>query len=293
MEQEEGEEEENEKERGEEEKEEEEEKGEEKETEPERRRKSERGRKSSRKGVFLALRFPSPFSGPSLGLGALSGCSSLPAKLGLRGDCTEQPRRRRSPSRAWRGRGPPSDSGAERPQPRRGRRLALPGVGPGEAGSIASLPPRAPRSGTSARSPRPGPGGAPPPLPPPARGGPARFRPPGSARPAPAARPPVAPAMGSGRVPGLCLLVLLVHARAAQHSKAVQGKEGGARGRGAAGAAGPEGGGAFPEGQGRCREACGCQDRAPGTRTPWLGPDFGALRPGPPGERLEEPGRHG
>ncbi|XP_067609345.1 signal peptide, CUB and EGF-like domain-containing protein 3 isoform X2 [Pseudorca crassidens] len=28
--------------------------------------------------------------------------------------------------------------------------------------------------------------------------------------------------MGSGRVPGLCLLVLLVHARAAQHSKAVQ-----------------------------------------------------------------------
>lgn len=44
-------------------------------------------------------------------------------------------------------------------------------------------------------------------------------------------RPPVAPAMGSGRVPGLCLLVLLVHARAAQHSKAVQGKEGGARGR--------------------------------------------------------------
>ncbi|KAB1261530.1 signal peptide protein; CUB and EGF-like domain-containing protein 3 [Camelus dromedarius] len=30
--------------------------------------------------------------------------------------------------------------------------------------------------------------------------------------------------MGSGRVPGLCLLVLLVHARAAQHSKALQEK---------------------------------------------------------------------
>ena len=70
-EEEEGEEEENEKERGEEEKE-EEEKGEEKETEPERRRKSERGRKRGRKGVFLALRFRSPFSGPSLGLCALS-----------------------------------------------------------------------------------------------------------------------------------------------------------------------------------------------------------------------------
>ncbi|TKC49562.1 hypothetical protein EI555_016494 [Monodon monoceros] len=32
--------------------------------------------------------------------------------------------------------------------------------------------------------------------------------------------------MGSGRVPGLCLLVLLVHARAAQHSKAVQEERG-------------------------------------------------------------------
>ncbi|XP_065769363.1 brain acid soluble protein 1-like [Muntiacus reevesi] len=67
-----GEEEENEKERGEEEKEEEEERGEEKETEPERRRKSERGRKRGRKGVFLALRFSSPFPGPSPGLCALS-----------------------------------------------------------------------------------------------------------------------------------------------------------------------------------------------------------------------------
>lgn len=35
--------------------------------------------------------------------------------------------------------------------------------------------------------------------------------------------------MGSGRVPGLCLLVLLVHARAAQHGKAAQGKGGAAQ----------------------------------------------------------------
>lgn len=77
--------------------------------------------------------------------------------------------------------------------------------------------------------------------------------------------------MGSGRVPGLCLLVLLVHARAAQHSKAVQGKEGGARGRRAAWAVGPEGGGAISEGQGRCWEACCCQERALCTRTPRLG----------------------
>lgn len=53
-----------------------------------------RGRKRGRKGVFLALRFPSPFSGPSLGFCALSGCSSLPAKRGIGWDCTEQPRRR-------------------------------------------------------------------------------------------------------------------------------------------------------------------------------------------------------
>lgn len=137
----------------------------------------------------------------------------------------------------------------------------------GEAGSIGSLPPRAPRSAPSARSPQPGPGGALPPLPPPALGGPARFRPPGAARPAPAARPRVAPAMGSGRLPGLCLLVLLVHARAAQHSKAAQGKEGGARGRGAAGAAGPEGWGAISKGQGRCWEAC-CSLSGPGTVHP-------------------------
>lgn len=39
--------------------------------------------------------------------------------------------------------------------------------------------------------------------------------------------------MGSGLVPKLCLLVLLVHVRAAQHSKAAQGKERGARGHGA------------------------------------------------------------
>lgn len=166
-------------------------------------------------------------------------------------------------------------------------RLALPDVGPGEAGSIGSLPPRAPRSAPRSRSPRSGPGGTPPPLPPPPRGGPAGFRPPGAARPAPAARPPGAPAMGSGRVPGLCLLVLLVHARAAQHSKAAQGKEGGARGGGAAGTAGPEGGGAISEGQGRCWGACRCQSLALCTRTP-----AGDLTSGRcvPGERLEEPG---
>lgn len=78
--------------------------------------------------------------------------------------------------------------------------------------------------------------------------------------------------MGSGRVPGLCLLVLLVHARAAQHSKAVQGKEGGARGRGAAGVSGSEGGGAISEGQGRCWEECSRQDRAPCTQPPRRGP---------------------
>lgn len=72
----------------------------------------------------------------------------------------------------------------------------------------------------------------------------------------------MAPAMGSARVPGLCLLVLLVHARAAQHSKAAQGKEGGTRGRGAAGAGEPEGRDAISEGQGRCWEACCCQDLA-------------------------------
>ncbi|KAK2113564.1 hypothetical protein P7K49_007830, partial [Saguinus oedipus] len=46
--------------------------------------------------------------------------------------------------------------------------------------------------------------------PPPARWDPTGFRPPRAATGL-----PVAPAMGSGRVPGLCLLVLLVHARAA------------------------------------------------------------------------------
>lgn len=74
--------------------------------------------------------------------------------------------------------------------------------------------------------------------------------------------------MGSGRVPGLCLLVLLVHARAAQYSKAAQGKEGGARGLGAVLAAGPQGLGAIPEGQGRCWGACCCQNPALCTRTP-------------------------
>lgn len=44
-------------------------------------------------------------------------------------------------------------------------RLALPGVGPGEADSIRSLPPRAPRSAPRARSPRSGPGGTPLPSP--------------------------------------------------------------------------------------------------------------------------------
>lgn len=85
--------------------------------------------------------------------------------------------------------------------------------------------------------------------------------------------------MGSGRVPGLCLLVLLVHARAAQHSKAAQGKEGGARGRGAAGAAGPEGGGAISEGLGQVLGSVLLS--GPGTRTSGWGPDLWALRPGP------------
>lgn len=60
--------------------------------------------------------------------------------------------------------------------------------------------------------------------------------------------------MGSGRVPGFCLLVLLVHARAAQHGKAAQGKGGAARGCGSAGRRGPN--------QGRCLEVRGCQDPA-------------------------------
>jgi hypothetical protein len=69
--------------------------------------------------------------------------------------------------------------------------------------------------------------------------------------------------MGSGRVPGLCLLLLLVHARAAQHGKAAQGKGGAVRDCGAAGrrdrgAAGRRG----PSHQGRCLEVRGCQDPA-------------------------------
>ncbi|XP_013372181.1 PREDICTED: forkhead box protein L2 [Chinchilla lanigera] len=62
--------------------------------------------------------------------------------------------------RARRGRGLPAVSCAGRPRPRCALSLALPDVRPGAAGSIASLPPKAPRPAPRARSARPQPRGA-------------------------------------------------------------------------------------------------------------------------------------
>lgn len=126
--------------------------------------------------MFLELPFPSPFSGPSLRLCALSGGSSLGAKLGIGWDCTGQPRRRRrGHSWAGRGRGFPAGSRAGRPSPRRALRLALPDVRPGGAGSIGTSRPgrRGPRFAPAAPRPRRGA----PPLPTSARGAPRRLPP--------------------------------------------------------------------------------------------------------------------
>lgn len=74
-------------------------------TEPERRRRHGRGRKRQQ-GVFLARRFPSPLSGPSLGFRA-------PRLRRARGEAGPwvgshgAARRRRRHSRAWRARGSP------------------------------------------------------------------------------------------------------------------------------------------------------------------------------------------
>lgn len=261
-----GEEEENEKEHGEEEKEEEEEKGEEKETEPERRRKRERKKEAERACFWLCVSPPlSQVPRPGSARSSAAALSGRSWELG--GIIRSSPAVAASTARLGEGGGSPPS--------------AAPGA-PSLVALSASLSPAWGRekpvaSGASRpgrRGPRPAPAAPSPapegrPLPSPLRRAGAR---PVSAlrglrdRP----RPRVAPAMGSGRVPGLCLLVLLVHARAAQHSKAAQGKERGTRGRGAAGAAGPEGGSAFSEGLGRCWEACCCHDRALCTRSPGL-----------------------
>lgn len=241
----------------------EEEKGEEKETEPERRRKRERGRKRQ-KGRVSGAAFLLPF----LRSLARSGSARSPAgalcgrswKLG--GILRSCPAAADSTARLGEGGGSPPSAApgapaSKRSPPRSSRRRV--GRRRQHRGPPAREPPSAPRTPAPRRAPE----GRPLPLPPSgARGPGARFRPPGAARPAPppGRRAAGGSSMGSGRVPGLCLLVLLVQARAAQHSKAAQGKEGGARGRGAAESAGPEGGDEISKGQGRCWEACFCQD---------------------------------
>lgn len=118
---------------------------------------------------------------------------------------------------------PRSLSGSSSPQ-------AKLGVGcdsPGRPSGRRPAPSRAPHRALRTPSPEP-PRGAlqsPPPLPRALSGAATPPRP----------RRSELQAMGSGRVPGFCLLVLLVHARAAQHGKAAQGKGGAARDCGAAG----------------------------------------------------------
>lgn len=278
--------EENEKERGEEEKEEEEEeRGEEKETEPETRRKQREEEREAERACFWRCVSP-PLSQVLKGLCALRGAALSRRSWELGGIVRSSPVAAASGAGLERAGLPPSAApGAPSPVAPL-LRLALPGVAPGEAGSTGSLLPRAPLSAPRAHRPRPGPGRAPSPLSPSARGGPARFRPPWAARPAPAARPPVAPASGSGRVPGLCLLVLLVHARAAQHSKAVQGKEGGDAAAGPPGFQGPRAGARDFRG---ARQLGRVLPSGPGTVHP-APSSAGALTSGhyAPGERLQE-----
>lgn len=225
----------------------------------ERTREEERGRK----GVFLARRVPSPFSGPSLGLRALSGRSSLRAKLGIGGDYTAQPAADRA-ARLGGGerslpaapRAPAPPRAPPRPSRRRGgrsrQRREHP---PGRRGPRpAPQPPAGPRRGAPSPSGARGPG----PLPPS-----------GSCETGPAARPRVAPAWARGaRLGSACWSCWSTPAPPSTAKPRKVRKEG--RGLRGGRAAGPGAGARFPRGRagaGRAAVRVGAVHHPPGLGT--------------------------